>query len=66
VFLLGAGQEDLPLVQGEAERFAHLPIAEKIPVQLDFAPGTHNLDYAIAQQPTVATFPEAGWRPQTG
>jgi S-formylglutathione hydrolase FrmB len=65
VFLLDAGQENLALVQGEAERFAHLLIAEKITVQLDFAPGTHNLDYAIAQQPAVATFLEAGWRPQT-
>jgi S-formylglutathione hydrolase FrmB len=64
IFLLEAGQEGLPLVKGEAERFAHLLIDAKIPVLLDFSPGTHNNQYAIAQQPEVSAFLQTGWRPQ--
>ena len=64
VFLLEAGQENLTLVKGEASRMAKLLIAEKIPVQLAYAPGTHNGEYAIAQEPEVSAFLQAGWRAQ--
>jgi S-formylglutathione hydrolase FrmB len=63
VFLLEAGQENLNLIKGEAERFAHLLIGARIPVQLDFSPGTHTPDYAVARQADVGMFLEAGWRP---
>jgi S-formylglutathione hydrolase FrmB len=64
IFLLDAGQAQLALVRGEAERFAHLLIAARIPVQLNFAPGSHNMQYALAQQPAVSAFLEDGWKPQ--
>ena len=64
VFLLDAGQENLRLVKGETQRLAKLLIAQKIPVRLDYAPGVHNGDYAIAQEPEISAFLEAGWRPQ--
>jgi enterochelin esterase-like enzyme len=63
VFLLDAGQENLPLVKGETQRLAKLLVSEKIPVRLDYAPGVHNGDYAIAQEPEISAFLEAGWRP---
>ena len=56
VFLLEAGQENEQLVKGEADRMAKLLIAEKIPVQLSYAPGTHSGEYAIAQEPAVSAF----------
>jgi enterochelin esterase-like enzyme len=62
VFLLDAGQENLPLVKGETDRLAKLLIREKIPVRLDYSPGIHNGDYAIAQEPEIGAFLEAGWR----
>ena len=64
VFLLEAGQENVQLVKGEAERMARLLIDARIPVQLAYSPGTHNGDYAIAQEPEVSAFLQAGWRPQ--
>ncbi len=64
IFLLDAGQENLPLVQGETDRMARLLIAAKIPVQLDYSPGTHNNEYAIAQEPEISAFLQTGWRPQ--
>ena len=64
LFLLDAGQENLRLVRGETQRLAKLLIAEKIPVRLDYAPGVHDGDYAIAQEPEISAFLEAGWRPQ--
>jgi S-formylglutathione hydrolase FrmB len=64
VFLLDAGQENLPLVKGETDRLAKLLVNAKIPVRLDYAPGVHNGDYAVAQEPEISAFLEAGWRPQ--
>ncbi|MCU1352239.1 MAG: putative esterase [Acidimicrobiales bacterium] len=63
VFLLDAGQENLKLVVGETKRFADLLINARIPVQLDYAPGSHNTEYAVAQLPALADFLETGWRP---
>jgi len=34
------------------------------PVRLDYAPGIHNGDYAITQEPEISAFLETGWRPQ--
>jgi enterochelin esterase-like enzyme len=62
VFLLDAGQENLPLVKGETDRLAKLLVRAKIPVRLDYSPGIHNGDYAIAQEPEISAFLEAGWR----
>jgi S-formylglutathione hydrolase FrmB len=64
VMLLEAGQENTPLVKGEAGRFAKLLIDQRIPVVLDYSPGSHNSEYAVAQQPEVSAFFQAGWRPQ--
>lgn len=64
VFLLDAGQENVPLVKGETDRLAKLLVSEKIPVRLDYAPGVHSGDYAIAQEPEISAFLEAGWRPE--
>ena len=64
IFLLDAAQESLPLVKGETERLAKLLIAAGIPVQLDYAPGTHNGRYAISQEPEISAFLQTGWRPQ--
>jgi hypothetical protein len=64
VFLLEAAQEDLQLVKGETDRLAKLLIDEKIPVLLDYSPGTHSTEYAIAQEPEISAFLQAGWRPQ--
>jgi enterochelin esterase-like enzyme len=64
VFLLDAGQENLPLTKGETERLAKLLVSEKIPVRLDYAPGVHGGDYAIAQGPEISEFLQTGWRPQ--
>jgi S-formylglutathione hydrolase FrmB len=61
VFLLDAGQERLKLVKGEAERFARLLIAHKIPVTLEYAPGSHNGAYAFGRQPAISAFLESGW-----
>lgn len=66
VFLLEAGQENLELIKGETARFAKLLIAEKIPVLIDYSPGAHNGDYAIAQQPEISAFFQAGWRRPAG
>jgi S-formylglutathione hydrolase FrmB len=62
IYLLDAEQEDLPLVKGEALRFAGLLIHAGIPVELRFAPGTHAPGYVAAQRPEMADFLEAGWR----
>ena len=64
LFLLDAGQEDLPLIQGEIDRFSRLLIDAKITVVIDYAPGEHTTQYAFAQLPAVVTFLEAGWVPR--
>jgi enterochelin esterase-like enzyme len=64
IFMLDAGQENLQLVQNEADRLSRLLIDAKIPVVLDYSPGQHDVQYAFTQLPAVTTFLEAGWLPR--
>jgi hypothetical protein len=61
VMLLDAEDEDLPLARGEAARFHDLLDRAGIPSTLAYAPGNHDLSYAVGHWPTEVDFVEAGW-----
>jgi hypothetical protein len=64
--LLDCEDEELPLVQGEAARFHELLERNGVPSTLAYAPGNHDLFYAVSQWPAEATFLEAGWEDTSG
>lgn len=66
IMLLDCEGEDLPLVQGEAARFHQLLEGVGVHSTLAYAPGSHDLSYALSQWPAEVTFLEAGWKDASG
>lgn len=61
IMLLDFEGEDLPLARGEAARFHGLLKSAGIPSTLIYAPGNHDLSYALDQWPKEVTFLETDW-----
>jgi S-formylglutathione hydrolase FrmB len=66
IMLLDSKSEDLPLARGEAARFYGLLKSAGVSSTLTYAPGNHDLGYALDQWPTEVTFLEAGWDDASG
>jgi S-formylglutathione hydrolase FrmB len=61
IMLLDFEDEDLPLVRGESARFHQLLKSAGILSTLTYAPGNHDISYALDQWPTEVAFLEVGW-----
>jgi S-formylglutathione hydrolase FrmB len=61
MMLLGFEGEDQPLARGEVARFHTLLEDAGVPSTTAYAPGDHDLSYALDQWPTEVAFLEDGW-----
>jgi enterochelin esterase-like enzyme len=66
IMLLDFEGEDLPLARGEAARFYRLLKSAGVPSTLTYAPGNHDLSYALDQWPTEVAFLETDWKDTSG
>ncbi|MBV9453061.1 MAG: hypothetical protein JOZ19_02880 [Rubrobacter sp.] len=61
IMLLGFEGKDQPPARGEVARFHELLERAGVPSSIAYAPGDHDLSYALDQWPTEVAFLEDGW-----
>lgn len=62
VFLAEDADDRLPLVKGQAERFAHLLARYRLSPTVLIQPGSHSWDYAMTALTSSFSFMEEGWQ----